>query len=111
MIKLEHINKSFGSLQAVKDANLNVEKGEIICLIGPSAPANRPCCGASTGWRCPRAAPSPSTAPVRVRRQMTGLDDTDDVDFDEEYTIYLTAEGYVLAVDGAASASLDDVYT
>ena len=36
MIKLEHINKSFGSLHAVKDANLNVEKGEIICLIGPS---------------------------------------------------------------------------
>ena len=42
--------------------------------------------------------------------QMTGLDDTDDVDFDEEYTIYLTAEGYVLAVDGAATATLDDVY-
>ena len=42
--------------------------------------------------------------------QMTGLDDGLNVDFDEEYTIYLTAEGYVLAVDGAASASLDDVY-
>ena len=42
--------------------------------------------------------------------QMTGLGDTDNVDFDEEYTIYLTAEGYVLAVDGAATATLDDVY-
>ena len=42
--------------------------------------------------------------------QMTGLGDTDNVDFDEEYTIYLTAESYVLAVDGDASASLDDVY-
>ena len=42
--------------------------------------------------------------------QMTGLDDGLNVDFDEEYTIYLTAEGYVLAVDGDASASLDDVY-
>ena len=42
--------------------------------------------------------------------QMTGLGDTDNVDFDEEYTIYLTAEGYVLAVDSDASASLDDVY-
>ena len=42
--------------------------------------------------------------------QMTGLGDTDNVDFDEEYTIYLTAEGTVLAVDGDASASLDDVY-
>ena len=42
--------------------------------------------------------------------QMTGLENGENVDFDEEYTIYLTAEGYVLAVDGAASASLDDVY-
>ena len=42
--------------------------------------------------------------------QMTGLSTTDEVDFDEEYTIYLSAEGYVLAVDGDASASLDDVY-
>ena len=42
--------------------------------------------------------------------QMTGLEDDENVDFDEEYTIYLTAEGYVLAVDGDASASLDDVY-
>ena len=42
--------------------------------------------------------------------QMTGLENGENVDFDEEYTIYLTAEGYVLAVDGDASASLDDVY-
>ena len=42
--------------------------------------------------------------------QMTGLGVGDEVDFDEEYTIYLSAEGYVLAVDGDASASLDDVY-
>ena len=42
--------------------------------------------------------------------QMTGLGDEENVDFDEEYTIYLTAEGYVLAVDGAATATLDDVY-
>ena len=33
-----------------------------------------------------------------------------DVDFDEEYTVYLTNEGYALAVDGDATASLDDVY-
>ena len=32
------------------------------------------------------------------------------MDFDEEYTVYLTNEGYALAVDGDASASLDDVY-
>ena len=42
--------------------------------------------------------------------QLTGLTDGENVDFDEEYTIYLTADGYVLAVDGDATAALDDVY-
>lgn len=30
--------------------------------------------------------------------------------FDKEYSVYLTAEGYVLAVDGDVKASLSDVY-
>ena len=42
--------------------------------------------------------------------QMTGIEDGENVDFDEEYTVYLTAEGYALAIDGAAMATLDDVY-
>ena len=42
--------------------------------------------------------------------QFTGLPAGSDVDFDEEYTVYLTAEGYALAVDGDAAISLKDVY-
>ena len=42
--------------------------------------------------------------------KMTGLGDGENVDFDEEYTIYLTAEGYVIAIDGTAMATMDDVY-
>lgn len=42
--------------------------------------------------------------------QMTGLEEGVDVDFGEEYVVYLTAEGYVLALDGEAAASLNDVY-
>ncbi len=42
--------------------------------------------------------------------QMTGVSSGENVDFDEEHTIYLTADGYVLAVDGDATAALDDVY-
>ena len=34
----------------------------------------------------------------------------DGFDFDEDYTIYLTAEGYVIGVEGAAGADLTDVY-
>ena len=36
--------------------------------------------------------------------------DTVSYDFDEEYDVYLTAEGYVIGVDGATGISLDDVY-
>ena len=42
--------------------------------------------------------------------QFTGLDADAEVDFDSEYTVYLTNEGYVLAVDGDAAVSLHDVY-
>ena len=42
--------------------------------------------------------------------QMTGIDNGENVDFDEEYEVFLTAEGYVLAVDGASYATLKDVY-
>ena len=36
--------------------------------------------------------------------------DTDTYDFDEEYTVYLTTEGYVLGVDGATGVDIDDLY-
>ncbi len=35
---------------------------------------------------------------------------TNNFDFDKEYTIYLTADGYVIGVEGAAGADLNDVY-
>ena len=46
MIKVEHLNKTFGELKALHDINLNVEEGEIVCLIGPSGS------GKSTLCRC-----------------------------------------------------------
>lgn len=36
MIRTEHVSKKFGSLEVLKDVNLTVENGEVICLIGPS---------------------------------------------------------------------------
>ena len=36
MIKVENIYKSFGDLQVLKGINLEVEKGEIVSIVGPS---------------------------------------------------------------------------
>ena len=36
IIRTEHVYKSFGDLEVLRDINLEVEVGEVICIIGPS---------------------------------------------------------------------------
>lgn len=36
IIKVEHLCKNFGELKVLKDCNLEVEEGEVVCIIGPS---------------------------------------------------------------------------
>ncbi len=46
MIKLENVHKTFGKLEVLKDINLEVKEGEVVCIIGPSGS------GKSTMLRC-----------------------------------------------------------
>jgi ABC-type polar amino acid transport system ATPase subunit len=46
MIRLEKVCKSFGHLAVLKDVDLEVQKGEVVCVIGPSG------AGKSTMLRC-----------------------------------------------------------
>lgn len=46
MIKLEHVSKSFGKLEVLKDINLEIKQGEVTVVIGPSGS------GKSTMLRC-----------------------------------------------------------
>lgn len=46
MIKVNHLSKKFGSLEVLKDINLDINEGEVVCIIGPSGS------GKSTFLRC-----------------------------------------------------------
>ena len=36
MIEVQDVHKSFGKLEVLKGIDLDVEKGEVVCLIGAS---------------------------------------------------------------------------
>ena len=46
MIRIEHLQKSFGNLEVLRDVNATIERGEVISIIGPSGT------GKSTLLRC-----------------------------------------------------------
>ena len=54
MIKISHLSKKFGNLEVLKDINLDIEEGEVVCIIGPSGS------GKSTFLRCINPLESPS---------------------------------------------------
>ena len=41
MIEIKGIKKSFGSLEVLKGIDLNIEKGEVVSIVGPSGAGNR----------------------------------------------------------------------
>lgn len=45
-LKVENLKKSFGSLEVLKNLNVEIQEGEVVCIIGPSGS------GKSTFLRC-----------------------------------------------------------
>lgn len=70
MIKAEHIYKSFGITEVLKDVSLDVNKGEVVVIIGPSGS------GKSTFLRCINLLEHPDKGHVWVDDQeLTTLSD------------------------------------
>ncbi|UTR10408.1 amino acid ABC transporter ATP-binding protein [Evansella sp. LMS18] len=67
MIKIENLKKSFGKLEVLKDINAEVERQEVVCVIGPSGS------GKSTFLRCINRLEEPTGGSIYIE----GTDITD----------------------------------
>jgi len=63
VIKTEHLDKSFGHLHVLKDINIEVHKGEVVVIVGPSGG------GKSTLLRCLNLLERPSGGSVYFEGQ------------------------------------------
>ena len=61
MTRVHHLSKKFGELEVLKDINLTVDEGEVVCVIGPSGS------GKSTFLRCINQLEIPSGGSVRYK--------------------------------------------
>lgn len=60
MIKVENISKSFGELTVLRDISVEIQKGEVISIIGPSGT------GKSTFLRCLNLLDRPSSGTIQI---------------------------------------------
>ena len=58
MIKVQNLNKSFNKNEVLKDINLEINKGEVVAIIGPSGS------GKSTLLRCMNLLETPTNGRV-----------------------------------------------
>jgi putative lysine transport system ATP-binding protein len=72
VIDIQHLSKSFGSHEVLKDINFSVDKGEVVCIIGSSGS------GKSTLLRCVNLLEKPSGGQI-VYKGENILDDKHDV--------------------------------
>jgi putative lysine transport system ATP-binding protein len=72
VIDIQHLSKSFGSHEVLKDINFTVNKGEVVCIIGSSGS------GKSTLLRCMNLLEKPSGGQIIYKGENI-LDDRHDI--------------------------------
>ena len=68
VLKVEHLKKTFGKNEVLKDINAEVKDGQVICLVGPSG------AGKSTFLRCLNLLDQPTAGKVLFEdKELTAL--------------------------------------
>ena len=62
ILQVNHLSKSFGSHEVLRDIDFTVAKGDVTSIIGASGSGKARCFGASTCWKRPPPARSVTTA-------------------------------------------------
>ena len=70
MIKVEHLYKSFGKLEVLKDISVDIQNGEVIAIIGPSGS------GKSTFLRCLNKLEEPTAGAIYINDENLMDDET-----------------------------------
>ena len=66
IIDVQHLGKSFGNHEVLKDIDFSIEKGEVVCIIGSSGS------GKSTLLRCMNMLESPSHGSIQFHEETIG---------------------------------------
>jgi NitT/TauT family transport system ATP-binding protein len=71
MLHVEHLNKSYGDVEAIGDLTFDVEAGELVCIVGPSG------CGKTTLLKCVAGLLEPTRGEITLEgRRVDGPPDT-----------------------------------
>lgn len=71
MIRVEHLYKSYGELEVLKDISVEIRKGEVIAIIGPSGS------GKSTFLRCLNLLEEPTGGAIYIKNKNLMDEETD----------------------------------
>ena len=63
MLEIKNLSKSFGDLEVLRDININIERGEVVVVIGPSGS------GKSTMLRCVNLLERPTNGAILFEGQ------------------------------------------
>ena len=75
-LRLEGVEKSFGSLRVLRGVDMDVGRGQVVCVLGPSGS------GKSTLLRCINLLEPPDAGRILVEdHEITSYDDADEIDY------------------------------